>query len=31
MSEITSPLGLEIVRKGYDIPSTNERITKLTA
>ena len=26
MSEITSPLGLEIVRKGYDIPQTNERV-----
>ncbi len=31
MSETTSPLGLEIVRKGYDITQTNERITKLTA
>src|SRR6185312_10707773 len=31
MSETTSPLGLEIVRKGYDIAQTNERVTKLTA
>src|ERR1700761_3760532 len=31
MSETTSPLGLEIVRKGYDIAQTNDRVTKLTA
>ena len=31
MSETTSPLGLEIVRRGYDVAQTNERVTKLTA
>src|SRR6266702_2110708 len=31
MSETTSPLGLEVVRRGYDVAQTNERVTKLTA
>src|SRR5580698_4050711 len=29
MSETTSPLGLEIVRRGYDVAQTNDRVTKL--